>query len=104
MTHHLSIDTVVRRRLKGPLDSPLLRSAPGLPGPNHPIRRWPGGLVNAAGTVAGDFMPPAKDVAAMVRWFDSGNCVADTTSRRAVFGEVPTAEEAIARFVRQRGH
>jgi hypothetical protein len=46
----------------------------------------------------------AKDMAAMADWFKSGRYVADTARQREVFGDVPTAEDAIARFVTSLGH
>jgi hypothetical protein len=45
-----------------------------------------------------------KDMAAMMRWFETGKYVADTSRQREVFGPVPTAEDAITRFVRSLGH
>jgi hypothetical protein len=39
-----------------------------------------------------------------LRWFQTGQYVADPTRQREVFGEVPTAEEAIARLVQRLGH
>jgi hypothetical protein len=40
----------------------------------------------------------------MVDWFDTGNYVADTTRQGEVFGPVPTAEDAVARFAGSLGH
>jgi hypothetical protein len=45
-----------------------------------------------------------KDMDAMMRWFQSGRYVADPSRQREVFGQVPTAEDAIARFVASLGH
>jgi hypothetical protein len=40
----------------------------------------------------------------MMRWFQTGRYVADPARQREVFGKVPTAEEAIAEFIRGLGH
>jgi hypothetical protein len=45
-----------------------------------------------------------NDMGAMMRWFQTGRYVADPTRQREVFGEVPTAEEAIARLLQKLGH
>jgi hypothetical protein len=39
-----------------------------------------------------------------MRWIQSGRYVADPSHQREVFGQVPTAEEAIARLVGSLGH
>jgi hypothetical protein len=49
-------------------------------------------------------MPTFKDMGAMVAWFSTGKYVADTTRQREVFGPVPTAEDAIGRFITSLGH
>jgi hypothetical protein len=41
-----------------------------------------------------------RDMGAMMRRFQTGRYVADPARQREVFGQVPTAEEAIANFVR----
>jgi uncharacterized protein YbjT (DUF2867 family) len=68
------------------------------------VRAVPAGLINAAGAVVGRFNPMVKDMSAMLRWFQTGGYVADPTRQREVFGEVPTAEDAIARLIRSLGH
>ena len=45
-----------------------------------------------------------NDMTAMMQWFESGRYVANTARQREVFGQVPTAEDAIARFLRSLGH
>jgi hypothetical protein len=45
-----------------------------------------------------------KDMGAMMRWFQTGRYVADPARQGEVFGQVPTAEDAIARLVRSLGH
>ena len=67
------------------------------------VRTIPAGLINAAGAVVGRFNPMVKDLTAMTRWFQTGQYVADPSRQREVFGQVPTAEDAIARFVRSLG-
>jgi len=54
--------------------------------------------------VAGRFVPMFKDMGAMVHWFETGRYVAATTRQHEVFGHVPTAEDAIARFATILGH
>jgi uncharacterized protein YbjT (DUF2867 family) len=68
------------------------------------VRTIPAGLINAAGAVVGRFSPMVKDMTAMMRWFETGKYVADTSRQREVFGQVPTAEDAITRFVHSLGH
>ncbi|MFD9466028.1 SDR family oxidoreductase [Streptomyces sp. NPDC060027] len=64
------------------------------------IKVWalPSAVARAAGAVAGRFMPLIKDMAAMFRWFETGRYVADPRRQEQLFGPVPTAEEALARF------
>ena len=68
------------------------------------IRTIPGGLISGVATVLGPVNPMLKDIAAMLKWFETGNYVADTSRQGEVFGRVPTAEDAIASFVRSLGH
>jgi uncharacterized protein YbjT (DUF2867 family) len=68
------------------------------------VRTIPAGVISTAATVLGMFSPMAKDMGAMMRWFQSGRYVADPARQREVFGEVPTAEDAISRLVRSLGH
>lgn len=70
------------------------------------IRLWsiPAPLINTAGAVVGKFNPMIKDMTAMMRWFQTGQYVADTTRQREVFGQVPTVEDAIGRLIRSLGH
>jgi uncharacterized protein YbjT (DUF2867 family) len=69
------------------------------------IKVWavPSAVARAAGTVAGRFMPLIKDMAAMFRWFETGRYVADPRRQEQLFGPVPTAEDAIARFTAELG-
>jgi len=64
------------------------------------IKVWatPSTVARAAGAVAGRFMRLIKDMAAMFRWFETGRYVADPRRQEQLFGPVPTAEEALARF------
>jgi uncharacterized protein YbjT (DUF2867 family) len=68
------------------------------------VRTIPAGLINAAGLVVGSFNSTVKDMAVMMRWFQTGEYVADPTRQREVFGHVPTAEDAIAKLIRSQGH
>jgi hypothetical protein len=68
------------------------------------VRTVPGPVVHTAGTVLGPVVPMVKDMAAMLDWFQTGRYVADTTRQREVFGTVPTAEDAVARFISSLGH
>jgi uncharacterized protein YbjT (DUF2867 family) len=68
------------------------------------VRTIPAGLIKTAATVIGPVKPMIKDMNAMMQWFQTGNYVADTTRQGDVFGPVPTAEDAVARFARSLGH
>jgi uncharacterized protein YbjT (DUF2867 family) len=68
------------------------------------VRTIPAGLISAAAAVVGPFSPMAKDLDAMMRWFQTGQYVADPTRQSEMFGQAPTAEEAISRFVSGLGH
>jgi uncharacterized protein YbjT (DUF2867 family) len=68
------------------------------------VRTLPVGVINAASTVVGRFSPMVRDMGAMMRWFQTGQYVADPARQRQVFGDVPTAEAAIAKFLRGLGH
>jgi uncharacterized protein YbjT (DUF2867 family) len=68
------------------------------------VRTIPAGLINAVAAVVGPFSPMVKDTDAMLRWFQTGGYVADPTRQREVFGQVPTAEDAISKFVGSLGH
>ncbi|MEV0905552.1 SDR family oxidoreductase [Streptomyces hokutonensis] len=64
------------------------------------IKVWavPSVVVRAAGAVVGRFNPVVKDMAAMFGWFDTGRYVADPRRQEQLFGPVPTAEDALARY------
>lgn len=68
------------------------------------VRSVPLGLLRAAGRVLGPVNPMAKDLAAMISWFQTGRYVADTTRQREVFGAPPTAEDAVRRLIASLGH
>ena len=68
------------------------------------VRSIPAAGVRVAGRVVGPFAPMAKDMAAMIDWFQTGRYVADTRRQQQVFGAVPRAEDAIARLLTQLGH
>jgi uncharacterized protein YbjT (DUF2867 family) len=68
------------------------------------VRTIPAGLINTAAAVVGRFNPMVKDLGAMMRWFQTGQYVADPIRQGEVFGEVPAAEDAISRLIRSLGH
>ncbi|WP_133801584.1 SDR family oxidoreductase [Kribbella caucasensis] len=68
------------------------------------VRAVPTGPIRAIGAVAGPFLPLFKDMSAMLAWLGTGKYVADTTRQREVFGPVPTAEDALKRFITHLGH
>jgi uncharacterized protein YbjT (DUF2867 family) len=70
-----------------------------LTGKTLSVSTVPAGILRAAGTVLAPVSPMAKDLSAMIEWFQTGRYVADTTLQRQFFGEPPTAELAIRRFV-----
>jgi hypothetical protein len=82
----------------------IAQIAAGLLGEQIRVRSIPASLIHATGTVLGPSVPMVKDMGAMVDWFRTGRYVADTTRQREVFGTVPTAEGAIARFATSLGH
>lgn len=79
----------------------LLSKASGNP---IKVRAIPPAITRAAGTLVGPFVPMIKDMAAMFRWFDSGNYVADTTRQTELFGPPPSPEDAVARLAKQLAH
>jgi uncharacterized protein YbjT (DUF2867 family) len=68
------------------------------------VRTIQAGLINTVAAVVGWFNPMVKDLGEMMRWFQTGRYIADPTRQREVFGQVPTAEDAISRLVRSLGH
>ena len=68
------------------------------------VRSIPGGVVSTAGRLLGGVMPMARDMSSMMEWFATGRYVADTTRQREVFGTVPSAEDAITRYLTALGH
>ena len=68
------------------------------------MRAIPAPVIRAAGRAVGAVIPMVKDMAAMFGWFETGRYVADTTRQGEVFGPVPTAEDAVARFAASLGH
>jgi uncharacterized protein YbjT (DUF2867 family) len=68
------------------------------------VRTIPAGVINTASVVVGRFNSTARDMGAMMRYFQTGRYVADPSRQHEVFGNVPVAEDAIARFVRSLGH
>ena len=74
--------------------------ASGLIGRRVAVNSLPTPVMRAMGLA----MPPMKDLAAMVDWFATGNYVANTRRQAELFGAVPKAEDAIARFAERLGH
>ena len=68
------------------------------------VRAIPAGLLRVLSAILGIFQPSLKDMGAMVDWFSTGKYVANTTRQGEVFGPVPVAEDAVARFARSLGH
>ena len=68
------------------------------------VRSIPAGVISTAAAVVGRFNPVVGDMGAMMRWFQTGRYVADPTRQLEVFGQAPTAEDAISRFLRSLGH
>lgn len=68
------------------------------------VRSMPAGVINGISSVIGKVSPMVNDMGAMLRWFQTGRYVADPTRQREAFGDVPIAEEAIARLVQRLGH
>jgi uncharacterized protein YbjT (DUF2867 family) len=68
------------------------------------VRSVPAPLIHVAGRALGPIVPMAKDMAAMMDWFQTGRYVAYTSRQQQVFGAVPTAEDAVARFITSLGH
>jgi uncharacterized protein YbjT (DUF2867 family) len=67
------------------------------------VRAIPAGLIHLAGRTLGRVVPMVKDMAAMFDWFQTGRYVADTTRQQQLF-DVPTTEDAVARFLNSLGH
>jgi len=59
------------------------------------VRAIPPLVTRAVGALVVPFVPSMKDTASMFRWFDTGEYVADTARQTEVFGQPPTAEDAI---------
>jgi uncharacterized protein YbjT (DUF2867 family) len=78
--------------------------ATGLLGEQIRVRSIPAPLIHIAGRVLGPVVPMVKDMAAMFDWFQTGRYVANTSRQHQVFGDVPTAEDAVARFITSLGH
>jgi uncharacterized protein YbjT (DUF2867 family) len=64
----------------------------------------PTGPSSTAAAPEGTSNAMTNDMSVMMQWFETGRYVADTARQREVFGHVPTAEDAIARFLRGLGH
>ena len=71
----------------------------------HEIRERtvPWWLLNLVLGAAGRFSRQAADIREMVSYFQSGRYVADLARQWEAFGPVPTAEEEVARQLREAG-
>jgi uncharacterized protein YbjT (DUF2867 family) len=67
------------------------------------VRTVPWWLLNLVLGAVGRLSGQAADIREMVRYFQSGRYVADVARQREVFGHVPTAEEGVARWLREAG-
>jgi uncharacterized protein YbjT (DUF2867 family) len=64
----------------------------------------PTGPTSTAAAPEGQSSSMANDLTAMMQWFQTGRYIADPARQHEVFGQVPTAEDAIARLLRSLGH
>jgi uncharacterized protein YbjT (DUF2867 family) len=67
------------------------------------VRTVPWWLLNLVLGAVGRFSGQAADIRKMVSYFQCGRYVADPTRQREVFGQVPSAEEGAARWLRGAG-
>lgn len=74
--------------------------ASGVVGRKMTVRSLPTWVMRTMGLV----VPQMKDLTAMVDWFATGRYVANTLRQAELFGAVPKAEDAIARFAERLGH
>jgi uncharacterized protein YbjT (DUF2867 family) len=67
----------------------------------RPVRldNFTGTMFRGVGTVAGMFSERMRDMIAMVRYFETGLYVADTTAQAELFGPVPTMEETVRKML-----
>lgn len=63
------------------------------------VRHLPWGLLNAVLRLLGPLDARVEDTRAMFAFFQTGRFVADTTRQAQVLGPVPTAENAVARWL-----
>jgi hypothetical protein len=67
------------------------------------MRTVPWWLLNLVLGAMRRFSGQAADIREMVGYFQSGSYVADLARQRDAFGRVPTAEEGVARWLREAG-
>lgn len=67
------------------------------------VRAIPWWLASAGLALAGVFSAGARDFRAMLKFAQTGNYVADTSAQRLLFGELPTVEDALERWLQPRG-
>jgi hypothetical protein len=64
---------------------------------------FPPFVANVMMPLMGVFIPGMRDVHAMVKWIRSGAYVSRNPERqRELFGELPTVEDAVRRYARDR--
>lgn len=81
----------------------VARISSGVMGREIRVRTVPWWLLSPPLAIVGRFSETVADIRAMVRFFQSGRYVADPARQREVFGWVPTAEEGVARWLREAG-
>ena len=63
------------------------------------VRTIPMALIHGAAGIIGLFNPFARDAAAMIGYFLTGQYVANTSLQRTVFGSVPTVEQTLQAYI-----
>ena len=67
------------------------------------VRTIPWPLVSGAAGLIGLVNPMIRDVRAMLEYFFTGKYVADTAVQAELFGEVPTIEDSLRRYLKAAG-
>ena len=67
------------------------------------VRTIPAPLLHGAAGIVGLFAPFARDAVAMIDYFLSGHYVADTSLQKKLFGDVPTVEATLERYLAEHG-
>ncbi len=71
----------------------------------RPVRvdNFTGSIFRGVGAVAGVFSEQMRDMVSMIRYFETGAYVADTTVQAELFGPVPTVEETVRKMLTELG-